>query len=170
MVRFQIQGWRVMHICYVPLWLCLLNLIVQLFSNFTITYMSPHFSIPVNKIRIWISPSLVVSGPSIKFKRVWPTLTKLWPRLSQNTTISLWSYFTRINLSLHSLNPTVRFQIQGWHVMHICYVPLWLCLLNLIIQLFSNFTNTNVSPYFSIPMIKIWIWISQSLVVSGPSI
>ena len=51
-----------------------------------------------------------------------------------------------------------------------CCVPVWLCFLNLTIQLVSNFTNTNMSPYFSIPMIKVWIWFSLSLVVLEPSI
>ena len=157
-----------MDICYVPLWLCLLNLIIQFFSNFTNTNMSPYFSIPMMKIWIWLSQSLVVSGSSIKFDRVWPTLTKHWPRLSLNSTIWLWPWFTRINLSLHSLNPTVRFQIYGRRVMDECWVPSWQCSFDLTIQLFLNFTNTNKLPYFSIPMIKIRLWISQSLVVLGP--
>ena len=145
-----------MGICYVPLWLCLFNLIIQLFSNFTNTNMSPYFSIQMIKIRIWISQSLIVLGPSIKFDRVWPTLTKIWPCLSLNPTTWLWPKITRINLSLHSLNPTVRFQTYGWRVMDVYYVPLWQCSLDLTIPLFSNFTNTNMSPYFSIPMIKVW--------------
>ena len=157
-----------MDVCCVPLWLCSLNLTIQLFSNFSNTNMSPYFSIPMIKIRIWISQSLVVSGPFIKFDRVWLTSTKLWPCLSLNPTIGLWPKFTRIKLSLHSLNPTIRFQTQGRLLMDICYVHFCLCLVNLIIQLFSNFPNTNMSPYFSIPMIRIRIWILQSLVVSGP--
>ena len=159
-----------MDIYYVPLWLCSLNLIIQLFSNFTNTNMSAYFSIPMINIRIGISQSLVVSGPSIKYDWVWPTLTKLWLRLSLNQTIWLWPLFSRINLSLHLLNPTDRFHIWGQRMMDVCCVPLWQCSLNLTIQLFSNFTNTNMSPYFLFPMIKILIWISQSLVVSRPSI
>ena len=73
-----------MVIYYVPLWLCSLNLIIQLFSNFTNTNMSSYALIPMIKIQIWISKSLVVSGPSIKFDWVWSTLTKLWPRFSIN--------------------------------------------------------------------------------------
>ena len=146
-----------MDICYVRLWLCLLYLIIELFSNFANTNMSPYFSFLMIKIWIWISQSLVVSGPSISFDRLWSTLIKLWLHSSLNPTIWLWPKFTKINLPLHSLNSTVWFQTQGWRMMHICYVPLWLCLLNLIIQLFSNFTNNNISPYFSIPMMKIRI-------------
>ena len=130
---------------------------MAMFSNFTNTNMSLYFSITLIKIRLWISQSQVVSEPFIKSDRVWPTLTKLCLCRSLNPTIWLWPKFTKINLPLHSLNSTVWFQTQGWRMMHICYVPLWLCLLNLIIQLFSNFTNNNILPYFSIPMMKIRI-------------
>ena len=157
-----------MDICCVPVWLCSLNLTILLFSNFTNTNMSPCFSILMIKIRIWISPGPVFTGPSIKFDWVWPTLTKLWVPLSLNPTVSLWPEFTGINHSLHFSKPKVRFQIKGWRVMDICFVPLRLCFLNLTIQLFSNFTNTNMSPYSSIPTIKIRTWISPSPMVIGP--
>ena len=143
---------------------------MAMFSNFSNTNMSLYFLIPLIKIRLWISQSQVVSRPFIEFDWVWPTSTKLCLRHSLNQTIWLRPKYTRINLSLHSTNPTVRFQIYGRCVMDMCCVPLRQCSLNLTIQLFSNFTNTNMSPFFSIPMIKIRIWISQSLAVSGPSI
>ena len=54
--------------------------------------------------------------------------------------------------------------------MDIYYVPLWLWSLNTIIQLCSNFTNTNMSSYYSILINKIQIWVAKSLLVSGPSI
>ena len=66
---------------------CSLNLTIHLVLNFTNTNMSPYFSISRIKIWIWISSSLVVSGPSIKFDWVWPTLTELWPRLCLNPTV-----------------------------------------------------------------------------------
>ena len=132
--------------------------------------MSSFSSILMIKIGIWISPSSVVTGPSIKFKWVGATLTKFWSFLSLNPTVWLWPKFTRINLSLHSSKPKVGFQIKGWRVMDICCVPVWLCFLNLTIQLFSNFTNTYMSPYSSIPMIKIRIWIAPSPMFTGPSI
>ena len=143
---------------------------MAMFSNFTNTNMSQYFSISMIKIRIWISQSQVVSRSFIEFDLVWPTSTKLCLRRSLNQTIWLWPKYTRINHSLHSTNPMVRFQIYGRHVMDMCCVPLRQCSPNLTIQLFSNFTNTNMSPFFSIPMIKIRIWISQSLVVLGPCI
>ena len=66
-----------MDMCCVSVWLCSLNLTIQLVSNFTNTNMLPYSSILTIKIWIWSSPSLVVTGPSIKFNRVWPTLIKL---------------------------------------------------------------------------------------------
>ena len=70
--------------CCVSVRLCSLNLAYQLFSSFPNTNMSPYSSTLTMKIRIWISPCPVFTGPSIKFDWVWPTLTKLWPRLSLN--------------------------------------------------------------------------------------
>ena len=52
-----------------------LNLTIQLVSSFTNTSMSPYSSILLIKIWIWISQSPMISGPSIKFDRVWSTLT-----------------------------------------------------------------------------------------------
>ena len=132
--------------------------------------MSSFSSIPMINIQIWISKSLAVSGPSIKFDQVCQTLTKVWPCHSLNPVVWLWPYLTIIILSPHTTNPTIRFQIYGWRVIDICYVTFWLCSLNLIIQLSSNFRKTYMSPYSSILMIKIRIWLSQSLAVSGPSI
>ena len=59
-----------MDVCCVPLWQSSLNLTIQLPSNFTRTNMLAYFSIPMMKIRLGISQSLVVSGQFIKFDRV----------------------------------------------------------------------------------------------------
>ena len=66
------------------------NLTIQLVSNFTNINMSPCSSILMIKIWIWISPSLVVLGPSIKFDQIWPTSVFFPPK------------FVSLSLSRHS--------------------------------------------------------------------
>ena len=58
-----------------------------------------------------------------------------------------------ISMSVVVTNPSIRF--GAWQ----------LCSLNLTIQLFSNFINTNMSPYFWNTMIKIW-YMNWSMMVT----
>ena len=146
-------------------------LTIQLVSNFTNSNMSPYSSILMIKIWIWVSPSPVVSGPSIKFDQIWLILTKLWPHLSLNPTFNCDHNLPKWTFHYTFQIPRLDFKSKNgtWWTC-VVYLYGYIYSLNLTIQSASNFTNINMSPYSSILMIKIWIWISLSPMILGPSI